>query len=356
MSQPERQWIASGRNWAWTMPEKGLGPWGWPLVPLFSGAAGLRNFLYDRALLTSIQANAPVISIGNLAMGGTGKTPITRDLAARLLQLGRTPVILSRGYGRRGKGTLRVSSTDSWQESGDEPLLLATGPGQPEVWVARDRAALACDLSRQWPASHRRVFLLDDGFQHRRLARNLDIVLLDASAPPPQPFPVGLFRETLPSLARANLLVFTRTQEFTPPPWASQLPEKITLMARFEPQWIVAPGGSKLPLEWLRGRRVLAACALARPTPFFSMLEEQGAQIVHRLSAPDHQPLPLERLEKLCAKSGIQEVVVTEKDAVKLECSPESAILLHFVAIGVCWNDESKLNQKLDSVFSKGTP
>jgi tetraacyldisaccharide 4'-kinase len=338
------------------MPEKGLGPCGWPLTPLFIAAVRLRNSLYDRALLPTIRVDAPVISIGNLAMGGTGKTPITRDLAERLQQLGHMPVILSRGYGRRSKGAIQVFPTDSWQDVGDEALLLARGPSRPQVWVGRDRAALACDLRRKIPTSDSPVFLLDDGFQHRRLARDLDIVLLDASARAPQPFPVGLFRETSSSLSRSDLLIFTRTSDFSPPAWAERLPEKPFLMARFEPQWVVAPDGGKLPLEWLRGRRILAACALARPTPFFQMLEQRGAQIVHRLSAPDHQPLPWERIANLCAKSGIQDVLMTEKDAVKLECSPESAILLHFVAIGVCWNDEFKLNHRLASVFSKGTP
>src|SRR4051812_63632 len=173
----------------------------------FRAAASVRNALYDRGALRSVRAgNARVISVGNLTVGGSGKTPAVIHLATLLSGAGRRVFVLSRGYGRRSRTPVifRASDAPSWEDAGDEPLLIARRCPDVTLMVGADRAALALEAVRRGAE----VILLDDGFQHRRLHRDLDLLVVDGAVGfgNGRLLPRGPLREPLSSLRRAGLI------------------------------------------------------------------------------------------------------------------------------------------------------
>jgi len=285
-----------------------------------------RNACYDRGWKKVHHASVPVISVGNITAGGTGKTPFVAWLAREHLE-GHCPAILSRGYG-----------TDPRSGLDDENRLLETlAPGMPIV-VDPDRVR-AADLA---VARHRaRVLIMDDGFQHRRLARDLDIVLVDALAPfggglARRPcgghlLPRGLLREPLSGLARADLIVLTRT-DLVSDDALRELRAELerhgahapVVLAAHRPTGVrvVAGEGGGLTLESLADGRWAALCGIGNPEGFRHTLERLGAEIVQFSAFPDHhryRPDELEALLSSAAASGCLGVVTTEKDAMKLE-------------------------------------
>ncbi len=191
-----------------------------PLAAVYGAGVAARLAAYRRGLLPVRRAGRPVLSVGNVAAGGTGKTPFVRWLAGELLARGFKPSILTRGYGRKSRGTVVVSDgagvLASVRDAGDEPALLARAlPSVPIVADGR-RARAASAAETLAPATT--LHLLDDGFSHVALARDLDVVLLDATAPDAGGalLPAGRLREPLASLARADLLVITKTEQADP--------------------------------------------------------------------------------------------------------------------------------------------
>jgi tetraacyldisaccharide 4'-kinase len=247
-------------------------------------AVAARNAAYDAGWLPVAAAPLPVISVGNLTLGGTGKTPLVAWVVQRLLAAGGRPAIVSRGYGARAG------------ETSDEAAELAIVlPSVPHV-ADRDRAA----ATRAAAARDTDAIVLDDGFQHRRLARDLDIVAVDATDPfgCGRLFPRGLLREPLAGLSRAGAVVLTRAdavaaarrQEIRatlaracggrpPPVWAE---------ATHRPVRLRAAGGSTQPLEALRGARVVAFAGIGNPAAFKAGIEGLGARLVGFRAFPDH--------------------------------------------------------------------
>lgn len=312
-----------------------LFPLGWAYL----AAAGLRNALYDRGWLSAHRAGVPVIGIGNLTAGGAGKTPASLWLCERLFAAGFRVALVSRGYGGSRAAEPLVAGREgtalaSAAEAGDEILL---GARHPAVWcavVARDRlvaARRAVDLGAT-------VIVLDDGFQHRRLARDLDLVLVDASDPwgGGRGLPAGLLRESPRGLARAGVALLTRapgelsgTKNFLD---LSQLPAAVAralgrlpatsrppfAAAYHRPRALHAPDGRVLPPEALAGKKLLAVSAIANPASFASSLRECGATPVEHLAWPDHHlfgPADARRIAGRAARA--EGVVTTAKDAVR---------------------------------------
>ena len=293
-----------------------------PLAPLaagFAAAVAARNLLFQKGLLRAESVpGLRVLSVGNLTVGGAGKTPVVAYLAERLLTAGAQLAILSRGYGRAGRGLSHVSGPPwpSAEEVGDEPLLLAKRLPAAAVWVGADRVALA----RAARAAGATVALLDDGFQHRGLAREVDVVVVDEAVGlgSGHLLPWGPLREPPSALKRASLLwrrVASPAAALPPVPRGL-----LVVRARHAPVDVLAPGGSLLPLSQLSGTRVLSFCGIARPSAFRRTLQELGAVVTAGHEFADHHRFAAAELSALQAEARVEkaQLVTTEKDAMRL--------------------------------------
>ena len=318
-----------------------------PASLLMGMAVRLRNGLYDRKLLTSDRLPVPVISIGALTAGGAGKTPVVRFLARRLRDAGYRPAVLSRGYGRNSRETRVVRTDTAWQEVGDEPAFLASMLPDVPVVVGPGRTAAGRLAIDQYGAN---VLLLDDGFQHRRTARTVDIVVHDASGQlsrlgpglnPGSLLPAGPFREPVSSLRRAHALLLTRTDQTRSAAVDTarikdEFPHLALVEAVYEPAGLRRlSDDTTLPLNWLTGREVLVLCGIANPASFGQTVSDTGGHVRRVLAYRDHHPFTasnLDRAMSLAAATGVEWIVTTEKDAVRF---PEHAIGDHLVALDI---------------------
>ncbi len=282
-----------------------------PLSVLFGAGVAVRNAFYDHGILKQQRLHGPVVSIGNLCVGGTGKTPFTQLLGDLLIQRGIEFDVLSRGYGRESTGIKVVDPDGLPQEFGDEPLLLAKyfaakkPDNPPKVIVGADRYEAGRFAEQKFgPKLH----VLDDGFQHRRLARDFDIVLLAPDDADQVLLPVGRLREPLTALKRAHAVVATdevNIQVFpVVPPFVWRVDRDIAL-----------------PEQINRGMRVLAFCAIARPHRFFKDLRRHGLEPVAELTFRDHHRYAAPDVEKIVRESASSRAdccVTTIKDMMNL--------------------------------------
>jgi tetraacyldisaccharide 4'-kinase len=270
-------------------------------VPLY--AAGLR--LQDALRRQPKRLQKPVVSVGSLSAGGAGKTPVVLALAALLQQHGIRADVLSRGYGRGSCAIERVDAAGRADRFGDEPLELAQAG--LEVYVGSGRHAAGCLAEAQGSAM---VHLLDDGFQHRGVARNLDLVLLTREDVDDHLLPAGNLREPLRALCRASVILLRDNEADLLKPFVARRTQA--------PVWIIHRG-LRLPADV--PTQPLAFCGIARPAGFFAMLRDSGCFPVGAHAFPDHHPYTHEDIQQLLAASehaGANGFVTTTKDAVKL--------------------------------------
>lgn len=288
-------------------------PWPlWPALPLawmWSAAATARGALYRAGVLHALPTPRPTVVVGNLVVGGAGKTPIVMALVEHLRAAGHRPGVIARGHGRSGTNACLVNRDSPAQEVGDEPLLVHLRTGAP-VAVGRDRVAAAMALCRAHPDLT--VIVSDDGLQHLRLARDAQIIAFDdRGVGNGHVLPVGPLREPMPTAPPPRtIVIYTRGSASTPWPGLSGSRR----LGGFWPlaDWWRADAARVVTAPALCGRPLLAAAGLARPEGFFAMLREAGL-IIRELPLPDHatfDTLPWGKSEP--------EVVITEKDAVKL--------------------------------------
>lgn len=281
--------------------------WARAVASLYAGAVALRRLAYRRGLLRPRQAGVPVVVVGNLVAGGSGKTPLVLALVAHLRAAGWTPGVASRGYGRAGAATPRwVEAGMDAALCGDEPLLIAHASGAP-VRVDRDRAAAAAALA----AAGCDIVVCDDGLQHYRLARDVEIEVQDVRRRYGNGLllPAGPLREPLERAADCSLRVVNLgvVTDQAAAPCAGEWPMRLGI-GEVRP----LAGGRGLPLAAFAGQRVHAVAGIGEPERFFSMLRDAGIAVVPH-AFPDHHayaPTDLDFGSRL-------PVLMTEKDAVK---------------------------------------
>lgn len=305
------------------------------LAKIFHGITLVRNILYDKGILRSYTSTIPVVSVGNVTVGGNGKTPLCQYLAADLLQRGYKPVILSRGYGGTVRGPYKVRITDSPDMVGDEPLLLACTTGVP-VYVSKSRVSGVKRIEEEGVGN---VIILDDGFQHRALARDFDIVSIFIGSDEGihtflsgELLPQGRFRENRErALQRADAIVLSERRVFgvgesppaVEPDLLKVLPPSIPVFRSvLESKGVVyALGGSVLPQG-----PVLAFAGIASPEGFFDSVRRLGFTVIEEQSFPDHHKFTLADIELLKEKAIGRPLVCTEKDLVKIRQIPKISL------------------------------
>jgi len=297
---------------------------------LEAATVAFRIGMWLRLRQPQVRADAHVISLGNITVGGTGKTPAVIDRVRTEMAAGKKVAVLTRGYRSKRTGPpialdTRVQDRNACRILGDEPALIARKVPGVIIVKCVDRVAAARTAVTQFKCD---TLILDDGFQHVRLARDENILVVDAT----NPFgnghlvPRGILREPVTAAQRATAVLLTR---------CDQARDAKSLIARLEALcpgvpirktrhvphmlWRVADGAS-LPLSDIRGREVRAVCAIGRPEAFFTTLESLGATITERLTFPDHSAIPASAL----SASGL--VVTTEKDAVCLKEVPANVL------------------------------
>jgi tetraacyldisaccharide 4'-kinase len=312
-----------------------------------------------RQLASQARLKTRVISIGGLSMGGVGKSPLVAHLAARFAEAGSTAAILTRGYGREATEPVvivpRGGSADI-DLTGDEAQVYV-GRGIAHVGVSSDRYAAGLRMEQEL---HPSVFLMDDGFQHVKLARDRDVVLIDALDPLAGGiFPLGRRREPLESLKRASAVVITRTE-----PGVSTLGIE-RLIQRYHPgvpifrsrvvprEWVDFEWGTSRPVNETAARKVAAFCGLGSPAAFWQTLESLGLQVVFRWAFGDHHrysPADLRRVAHQAAEAGAEAIVTTEKDVMNL-CPDVAQLIapqrLYWLRIGLEIENEKELLELL---------
>jgi tetraacyldisaccharide 4'-kinase len=291
--------------------------------PVYSGAMSARNSLYTSGIFRSRKLPGPTVSVGNLTTGGTGKTPVVRWLAEQFIAKHMRPAVLMRGY----------RSEETGGGGGDEAQMLAQSLGDRASVIANpDRVAGARAAMQE--AKKPDVFLLDDAFQHRRVRREFDLVLVNAA----EPFgfghvlPRGLLRESMHGLVRANAVVVTRANTVT-----GDALQQVTTALRYWNNYIpiyiadhvhaslLPREGEKLPIEVLREKKFFAFSGVASPASLKKQFESYGTTFAGLRAFSDHHAYTAADLEQVAAEAtaaGAEMVVTTEKDWVKVQASP----------------------------------
>lgn len=305
-----------------------------PLSAVYGGVMCLRADLYQRGFLKSYRLPIPVISVGNLSVGGTGKTPVVRWLAGALLEKGRRPAVLIRGYGGDESPEPRLVPADRRQQSalryGDEACLLASALPQAAVITGTDRVRSGSFAIEEHRAD---VLLLDDGYQHLRMRRDLNICVMGPELVPENArvLPSGRLREKAAALSRADIVWVNAARE-------QELPDETALARMFkstgrrpvigsirEPAGLIqldpAGGRKPAPVDGLKGARAVLVSGIANPGRFRETVEGCGARVLLHECFPDHHPLTPENLEQaaqIARKTDCEWLLMTEKDAVRL--------------------------------------
>jgi len=302
-----------------------------PLSFMYGLGVRMRNALYRRGILRTHEIDAPVISVGNLTVGGTGKTPLVEWIAGRLAQAGLRVTVLTRGYGRKSSGRVVVSDgsriCSNVDEAGDEPFLLAQN--------LNGRAAVICDADRvaaaRWAIDSLKtdVFVLDDAFQHQRIKRNLNILTIDATNPwgDRSLLPKGKLREPINELSRAGCVVITRAVNSSVNELRSEIESKWpglpTFVSSMEFVGLQKPDEINSSETLAIGETPVAAfCGIGNPESFFSLLRSAGYQLKDTSAFRDHHnyhQADIDRLVNHATRIGAEAFLTTAKDAVKLK-------------------------------------
>jgi len=342
-----------------------------PLSSIYGVAMKARHALYERGLLRVHEVGAPVISVGNITVGGTGKTPLVQWIARELARNKRRVCILTRGYGRQSSGNQVVVSNGSEilsdvERAGDEAFLLAES--------LQDRAAVICEADRistaRWAIDNLKsdVFILDDGFQNLRIARSLNIVTIDATNPwgNRRLLPAGILREPLAELARADCVIITRADD---PSRAEELQREIERLSkgrrvfrsrmrilRLRPLRAKSDDDTTLDGgEEVRSSSVAAFCGIGNPKSFFAQLHRDGYKLCHTQTFRDHHvytQTDIDRVVRDSISHGAQILLTTAKDEVKLR-SLRLDLPCYAADIAIEIDEKEKLKALIEEAIQK---
>ncbi|MEQ9406969.1 MAG: tetraacyldisaccharide 4'-kinase [Fuerstiella sp.] len=318
----------------------------WLLQWPYAVAILVRNLMFDRGWRPQITVDVPVIAIGNLTTGGTGKTPVVAWVVQQLQQLGLQPGIASRGY-----------AADSSGVNDEKRVLELLCPGVPHEQNP-NRVAAAQKLIRE---SNVTVIVLDDAFQHRRIARNLNIVLIDATSPfgYEAMLPRGLLREPVSSLQRADLVLVTRADaadeqklsriEFRVCQVCPALDGHVHRI-RFAPTGLVSSGGVSRPAQTNKDVRAVVMTGIGNPEAFVKTCQESGFQVAATRFFPDHHHYTrkdLEETQQLAKNAAASLILTTLKDLVKIPAAEDNLCAVQIQTVFQSASDEQKVRDEL---------
>ncbi|QLY26806.1 tetraacyldisaccharide 4'-kinase [Bdellovibrio sp. KM01] len=332
-----------------------------PLSYLYERVVSIKNSMYDRGMIGAYKAPVKVISIGNLTVGGTGKTPITDFCLKALVRDGKRVAVVSRSYRADASASVRVDVTHphAARYYGDEPVLLAQANPEVTVFVGDSKWRTAEYSTRNHGPFD--VIVVDDGFQHRKLHRDFNIVILDATEPWAnyQVVPEGRGRESWDGLQRADLILFTKcnlADEQSLKQVQSHLPPGKEVLYFGYDIVDIHNGELTLPTETLRGKKLFLVSAIARPDVFEKMMRTYGEISKKSLHYRDHHQYSNEDAQKIAAefgKSGCDYLVTTSKDAVKLRRLLQDPKLLWSTNLQVEeFGDKGRLHEIIGQLFS----
>jgi tetraacyldisaccharide 4'-kinase len=319
-----------------------------PFSALYGGIVAIRNFCYQKQLFKVSKLSKPTISVGNISVGGTGKTPVVKYLCDYFTQLNNNVVVLTRGYGRKSNDTVFIKAENlnqfSVEQTGDEPRILASGLQKGFVGIDANRSLSGKIASQEFNPD---LFILDDAFQHRKVHRDIDIVTMSAFDlwGGKKLLPVGRLRESINQLNRADLFWITKSDQAD----QDKKPIEGELNSRFDkpiifsehfPKEILNINQTKsLPVDFLQNKTAIAFCGIANPDSFKRSLEKLGVTVVELFGYKDHyhfQPEQILKLVEQKEKTNADLLITTEKDAMRIEHYKENwqnSIL--FLKIGI---------------------
>jgi len=313
---------------------------------IYTAAVKIVDWAYRSGLRKEHKIAVPVVSVGNITLGGTGKTPFTVFLADHFLAVGRKPAVLARGYG------------------GDESRMLRNELPDAPVFEGQDRVRNA----RLAVSDGRDILILDDGFQHRRIGRDLNILMLDATAMfgNGSMFPRGILREPVSSLKRADIFVLAKTDRIDTGRMRDIVrelerlkPGKPVILTRHRASFLSDVTGAAYSTDSLRGKKVVLLSGIVDPDYFAFLVEKEGAVIVARCDHADHHrytQLDIDRIRVQCIKKNAEAIVVTGKDHVKLKeldiSSIEDKLFILNIVIDIVEGKE-RLIAGLGSIISR---
>ena len=329
-----------------------------PLSVIYRGISSFHRYLYTSGILTSHRLPRPVVSVGNLTTGGGGKTPLTMWLAEKLMASGVKVAVLTRGYGRIHGGLRIVEERDTWQDVGDEPVLMASKIRGATVAVSKDRFLAGTKILE---VSDVDLFLLDDGFQHFSLDRDLNIVVVDGHRRfgNGRLLPAGILREPISRMKDADLIVVTKARQadaefegllnrycLAPVFWADYRPMGLSLVGSGEP----TPAGDRPEGAFV------AFCGIAGPEGFRDTLRRASIEVAELLIFPDHHPYSASdtnKIQEAALRTAAVGLVTTEKDAARWH-QPNLSLPLYSLALQPVIEAEDDLLEKVLTLVGKG--
>ena len=315
-----------------------------PLALFYWGVIFWRNLFYTVGFFVSHKLPCTVVSVGNLTVGGTGKTPAVVYLARLLMQHGRRVAVLSRGYGRYTVGTVLVSDgqkiiNDNWVDVGDEPALMTAAlPGVPIV-VDENRYRGGQFIVQKF---NPHIILLDDAFQHRSLERDVDLVLINSqdSKYAHKLIPYGILREPWFHLRRADLILFTKTNLKKPSPFLLSKARQTRVPYYYSTlevgETLAGIDNSNVKISTLAGKTAIAVSAVGDPRGFERSLKSAGVHIVKHMVFPDHHcytAADIRQLKTILKRTKAEWILTTEKDLVKFKALPRVDLPLYALPV-----------------------